>query len=118
MLKAKVVEIGPEAISKNDPLLILFDETASAQLRRVSIVQRFVEVDGQTFDLTIGDTISIDDQEFKVTYVGQLVKSNMEMIGHATFCFQEVPEQPQHNGIYLTPQTFPKIHVGSIITYS
>nr|WP_252895174.1 PTS glucitol/sorbitol transporter subunit IIA [Liquorilactobacillus satsumensis] len=43
MLEAKVVEIGPEAVSKDDDLLILFDETASTQLRRVSIVQRFAK---------------------------------------------------------------------------
>ncbi|KRL38829.1 PTS glucitol/sorbitol transporter subunit IIA [Liquorilactobacillus uvarum] len=117
MLKAEVVEIGPEAISKNDPLLILFNETASIQLRRVSIVQRFSKTKDASYDIAAGDKISIDDQEYEVTYVGQLVKSNMEMIGHATLSFEKVPEKPQHNGIYLRPYTFPKIHVGSVIKY-
>ncbi|GAJ25947.1 PTS system, IIA component [Liquorilactobacillus sucicola DSM 21376 = JCM 15457] len=117
MLKAEVVEIGPEAISKNDPLLILFDETASTKLRRVSIVQRFSKSGDANYDIAAGNKISIDDQEYEVVYAGQLVKSNMEMIGHATLCFSEVPETPQHNGIYLKPFDFPKIHVGSIIKY-
>ncbi|KRM95817.1 PTS system, glucitol sorbitol-specific IIA component [Liquorilactobacillus aquaticus DSM 21051] len=117
MLKAEVIEIGPEAISENDPLLILFDETASTQLRRVSIVQRFSKTEDADYDFSAGDKISIDDQEYEVAYVGQLVKSNMEMIGHATLCFEKTPENPQHNGIYLKPYTFPKIQVGSVIKY-
>nr|WP_252895175.1 PTS glucitol/sorbitol transporter subunit IIA [Liquorilactobacillus satsumensis] len=59
----------------------------------------------------------IDDQLYEILYVGQLVQSNMEMIGHATLFFEDVPEKPQHNGIYLTPQKMPEIHVGSVIKY-
>ncbi|KRL40557.1 PTS system, glucitol sorbitol-specific IIA component [Liquorilactobacillus nagelii DSM 13675] len=117
MLKAKIVEIGPEAISADDPLLILFDETASSQLRHVSVVQRFISPNEQHFSLKTGGQIKIDEQVYEVAYVGFLVADNMEMIGHATLFFEEVPEQPQHNGIYLKPYQIPKLHVGSIISY-
>ncbi|KRL04789.1 PTS glucitol/sorbitol transporter subunit IIA [Liquorilactobacillus oeni] len=117
MLKAKVVEIGPEAVSENDNLLILFDETASTQLRRVSVVQRFTEPQNNGYQFQAKHQLSIDDQVYEITHVGQLVQSNMEMIGHATLFFEEVPEKTQHNGIYLKPYKMPKIHVGSVIKY-
>jgi PTS system glucitol/sorbitol-specific IIA component len=117
MLKAKIVEIGPEAISADDPLLILFDETASVQLRHVSVVQRFISPNEQRFSLKVGGQVKIDDQVYKVEHVGSLVADNMEMIGHATLFFEEVPVRPQHNGIYLKPYTVPKVHVGSVICY-
>ncbi len=117
MLEAKVVEIGPEALSPDDPLLILFDETASQQLRRVSIVQRFISSTDHGFHLQIGDQLRIDDQDYQVSHVGKLVENNMNAIGHATLFFEPVPKQPQHNGIYLTPYQLPKIKVGSLISY-
>ena len=117
MLEAKIVEIGPEAISANDPLLILFDETASQQLRRVSIGQRFIAPTEASFTLATGDQLMIDDQQYRVTHVGKLVANNMEAVGHATLFFEPVPKQPQHNGIYLEPYQLPKIKVGSLIRY-
>lgn len=117
MLEAKVVEIGPEAISAKDPLLILFDETASQQLRRVSIVQRFIAPAEASFTLATGDQLMIDNQQYRVTHVGKLVANNMEAVGHATLFFEPVPKQPQHNGIYLEPYHLPKIKVGSLIRY-
>ncbi|WP_281164241.1 PTS glucitol/sorbitol transporter subunit IIA [Liquorilactobacillus sicerae] len=117
MLEAKVVEIGPEAVSPGDPLLILFDETASQQLRRVSIVQRFISANDNGFHLQAGDQLLIDDQGYQVIHVGKLVENNMDAIGHATLFFEPVPKQPQHNGIYLTPYQLPQIKVGSLIRY-
>lgn len=84
MLEAKVVEIGPEAISKDDPLIILFDETASVQLRRVSVVQHFLDLNSEERKLKNLEKISIDNQIYEVKHIGELVQSNMEMIGHAT----------------------------------
>ncbi|EJF00916.1 PTS glucitol/sorbitol transporter subunit IIA [Liquorilactobacillus mali] len=117
MLEAKVVEIGPEAISKNDPLMILFDETASVQLRRVSVVQHFINSDIKKRDIKSLKNIQIDDQVYEIKHIGELVQSNMEMIGHATLFFAPVPENPQHSGIYLEPYELPNISVGSVIKY-
>ncbi|MDN2452804.1 PTS glucitol/sorbitol transporter subunit IIA [Lactobacillus sp. UCMA15818] len=117
MLEAKVVEIGPEAISKGDPLMILFDETASVQLRRVSVVQHFVDSNSKKRELKNLKKISIDGQVYEIKHIGELVQSNMEMIGHATLFFKAVPEEPQHSGIYLEPYTLPSVAVGSVIKY-
>ncbi|KRM90367.1 PTS glucitol/sorbitol transporter subunit IIA [Liquorilactobacillus cacaonum] len=117
MLEAKVVEIGPEAISKDDPLIILFDETASVQLRRVSVVQHFLDLNSEERKLKNLEKISIDNQIYEVKHIGELVQSNMEMIGHATLFFEPVPEEPQHSGIYVKPYKLPDISVGSVIKY-
>ncbi|MFT8668892.1 MAG: PTS glucitol/sorbitol transporter subunit IIA [Liquorilactobacillus hordei] len=117
MLEAKVVEIGPEAISKDDPLMILFDETASVQLRRVSVVQHFIDLSSKKRNLKNLKKISVDNQVYEIKHIGELVQSNMEMIGHATLFFEPVPEEPQHSGIYLEPYKLPDVSVGSVIKY-
>ena len=117
MLESKVMEIGSEAISAKDPLLILFDETASDQLCKVSIIQRFSSLLPENYTLKEGSKIKFDDQEYIVKYVGALVKSNILMIGHATLNFKAVPEKPQQNSIYVEPYSLPKIKPGTIIKY-
>ena len=39
MIQAKITEIGTEAINKEEPMLILFDKTATAALRKYSVIQ-------------------------------------------------------------------------------
>ena len=39
------------------------------------------------------------------------------MLGHVTLYFTEVPDEPQNNAIYLSPEKMPSIHVGSTIEY-
>ncbi len=118
MLESQVMSIGSEAISADDPLLILFDETASDQLRKVSVIQRFSGLLPENYDIAVGNKIKFDDQEYTVKYVGELVKSNILMIGHATLNFKDVPENPQQNAIYLEPYRLPQIKKGTIIKYS
>ena len=39
MIQATITEIGTEAINKEEPMLILFDKTATAALRKYSVIQ-------------------------------------------------------------------------------
>ena len=59
----------------------------------------------------------IDDQVYTVKFKGDLVDSNFSMLGHVTLYFTEVPDVPQNNAIYLSPEKMPSIHVGSTIEY-
>lgn len=113
---AVVQAIGPQAISKTEPILILFDETATASLQQIAIVQKFTSA-LTPVPLQTGSHLAIDDQRYTVEYAGPLVEANLQSIGHATLYFTEVPAKPMDNGLYLTPTSLPTIKVGSVITY-
>lgn len=117
MLKTKVTSIGKHAGSKGDGLIILFNETASDKLRDVSMIHEKLSDFEQKFDLKVGQNVSFDQQSYEVTYIGQLVESNLMSIGHTIFDFHAVPENPRANAIYLKSAGEPDVQVGTVITF-
>ncbi|MHC9536503.1 PTS glucitol/sorbitol transporter subunit IIA [Dellaglioa sp. BT-FLS60] len=116
MIKARIEEIGKDAISKKEPIVILFNQSATDDLRQVSVIQSF-EAGQEITSPKTGDDMQIDDQTYKIDFAGELVDSNFKSVGHATLFFMATPEHPQPNGIYLTPHVLPDFKVGSTITY-
>lgn len=57
MIQAKITEIGTEAINKEEPMLILFDKTATAALRKYSVIQEVSK--DEPFSLKAGGTIAL-----------------------------------------------------------
>lgn len=115
-ITATVSAIGPSAIDPKEPILVFFDETATASIQQIAVIQKFDEP-VRSLSLDRGSRLSIDDQTYTVAYAGGLVAANLTSIGHATLYFTAVPAKPMENGIYLTPTNLPKLHVGSVITY-
>lgn len=64
MIQAKITEIGTEAINKEEPMLILFDKTATAALRKYSVIQEVSK--DEPFSLKAGGTIAFDDQVYTI----------------------------------------------------
>ncbi|GEP19719.1 PTS glucitol/sorbitol transporter subunit IIA [Pediococcus argentinicus] len=117
MISSKIIEIGKQAISKSDPLAILFDESATDDLKQVAIIQQFDKQSNKQLDIKAGSQIEIGDNEYEVKAVGKLVNGNMQNIGHATLVFDKIPETPLASAIYLEPYTFPEFKVGASINY-
>ncbi|MGM9903226.1 hypothetical protein A5844_001978 [Enterococcus sp. 10A9_DIV0425] len=116
MIHAIIKEVGTAAFSEKEPLLILFDQSATAALRNYSIIQEITsEV---AFSLQIGDSISFDEQEYLIEHIGPLANDNLTTVGHSTLIFgQQSEENKIANGIYLSPYQLPKIKVGTKIVY-
>ncbi|ASZ08330.1 MULTISPECIES: PTS glucitol/sorbitol transporter subunit IIA [Enterococcus] len=116
MIQANVVEIGPEAINEKEPMLILFNNTATTTLRNYSIIQEFLNK--EPFKLESGKTIRFDEQEYTIEHVGTTANQNLETVGHVTLVFDEhQPENTIVNGVYLNPYQLPEIHLGTQIYY-
>ena len=116
MKKAIVRSIGKEAISKKEPLIILFDESATEALENFSVIQRFEKKSENK--LTAGNSILFDKQEYKIVEVGPLADENLLSMGHVTLVFKEVGKEDQlANALYLEPYELPTIEVGTIIQY-
>lgn len=115
-IKAKITEIGPQALDSNDDFLVLFNSSATLDLRKVALIQEFAAGQQQLLDLQVGQKIMIDHHSFTIQAVGQQVNDQLRAIGHTILYFQDSPSNPQINGVYVTG-TMPKLQVGSIICY-
>lgn len=116
MITSTVTYIGESAINEKEPMLVLFNESATENLKQISIIQQ-VEPD-ITFNLTNGDRIDIDGTPYSIQYVGNLANSNLNHLGHTVLLFAEVPENDIiENALYLSPHSLPTIKNNSIITY-
>ncbi|MER2181213.1 MAG: PTS glucitol/sorbitol transporter subunit IIA [Desemzia incerta] len=119
MLITKITAIGNSAISKRDPLIILFGEQATEELRKVSVIQSKVSED-HLIELKTGGIIAFGEQEYEILDVGSLANTNLNSIGHVTLNFAQPPEAKEdriENGVYLTPFELPELSVGLEITY-
>ena len=116
IVQATVKSIGEQALSTEEKMVIFFDESATKELQKVSVIQHFLEV--VDFHLQQGDCLSIGDYVYTISYIGAFVNQNLSQMGHATLMFTEVPEEGQlSNSLYLTPTIFPKIEIGTMISY-
>lgn len=116
MITSKIVEIGPNAIVENDPLVILFGPEATSNLKDVAVIQKF---DGPhpEFKLKRGSQIKIREHSYTVSFCGKLVNANLQGVGHATLCFEPIPDTPLESAVYLSPEKFPGFAVGDKLTY-
>lgn len=115
-MKAIVTEIGARALDEKEPIIILFGEGATESLKEYSVIQTFQE--SSPMELKQGDQLKIDDQEYRILYVGSFANKNLNSIAHVTLIFDQVPnEDPIVNGLYLSPGKLPKIQVGTVIEY-
>ncbi|WP_125709466.1 PTS glucitol/sorbitol transporter subunit IIA [Lacticaseibacillus porcinae] len=115
---SKVTAIGTHALDPADPLVILFGVSATAALRDVAVIQEFADADAQlALTVAVGDQVQIDELSYVVQRVGKLANQNLQTIGHVSLIFDQIPDQPMENALYLEPKVKPTIKVGSTITY-
>ncbi|KRM55527.1 PTS glucitol/sorbitol transporter subunit IIA [Lacticaseibacillus sharpeae] len=118
-LKSVVKEIGAQALSPKDQMVILFGDKATPALRDVSVIQEFADPSAQKkMTVKVGDHLYINQIKYRVIGVGGITNANLQQIGHATLVFQPVPAEDQlGNAIYLTPTAKPVFKVGTEIVY-
>jgi PTS system glucitol/sorbitol-specific IIA component len=118
-LKSIVKEIGADALSPKDQMVILFGDKATDALRDVSVIQELTDPQAQkTMEMKVGDHLIINDIKFRVIGVGGITNANLQQIGHATLVFQPVPSEDQlGNALYLFPNAKPVFTPGTEIIY-
>lgn len=118
MIKTQITAIGDSAINTKDPLIILFGEQATEELRKVSVIQKTVSIE-KKIDLHPGGTVTFGEQVYSIQHVGSLANANFNSIGHITLIFSELPEDKEdriENGVYLMPHELPILSVGTEIS--
>lgn len=115
-MKTIVSEIGSQALSEKEPIVILFGETATPALRNYSVIQEIK--DNEPVELKKAGKILFDGEEYTIQFVGKTANQNLQSIGHLTLIFDKVPEENQIvNGVYLTPYKVPAFKKNTEIIY-
>ncbi|MGY3766479.1 PTS glucitol/sorbitol transporter subunit IIA [Vagococcus vulneris] len=117
MIKSVVKNVGNQALSPEDNLVVLFNTNATPNLSEFCVLQEVEE--NASFDLSIGDAISFDDQTYTIKFVGPLANRDLNDLSHTSIFFQEVPTDNQiANALYVEPHKMPIISEGTVITFS
>lgn len=112
--KTEVVRLGSEALNALDQnLLILFGQEVPEILEDMVFVHNNKQISAEPKK---GDLVLVDDQEFEILCVGDVVYQNLSQLGHCTLTFGENEDQEILPGsIYLKAVKAPKAGIGSII---
>ncbi|WP_179394333.1 PTS glucitol/sorbitol transporter subunit IIA [Lacticaseibacillus absianus] len=118
-ITATIKAIGESALSPTDPLVILFDDSATPALRAVTLIQQFDDPQAQRdLEMQAGDTLTIDGEDFAVTAVGKLANANLRSIGHVALVFAPQPAVDRlESALYLKPTSRPHFTVGTTLVY-
>lgn len=105
--------IGPEAASFADQgMYVLFGDGAPASLADFCFT---IDMNQSTDDIKPGDRLVIDGVAFPVTAVGNLVRKNLDGLGHITVNFDGAA-QAQLEGTLHVQGRPPTLTIGSTIS--
>lgn len=113
IFETQVTNIGPEAeMFQQEKMLIFFGDDAPETLADYCYN---IQLTPSTNEITAGMTFSFDDQPYTITAVGDVVKKNLDDLGHITLRFDgsETAELP--GTLYVEEKTMPIITVGTKI---
>ncbi|MFZ4450366.1 PTS glucitol/sorbitol transporter subunit IIA [Salibacterium aidingense] len=113
--QADVTMIGPEVeLMLEDDILILFNETATADLKEIAVVHNGKEI---SENIEAGDEFVIDGTAYKILFVGGKVNETMNDLGHATLQFNGENESDMPGTICLESGINKDITTNSILQF-
>ncbi|MDT2596402.1 PTS glucitol/sorbitol transporter subunit IIA [Enterococcus dongliensis] len=113
IFETQVTNIGPEAeMFRQEKMLIFFGNEAPETLADYCYN---IQLTPSTDEITTGMDFLFDNQAYKITAVGDVVKKNLDDLGHITLRFDgsETAELP--GTLYVEDKELPVITVGTKI---
>ncbi|WP_113713350.1 PTS glucitol/sorbitol transporter subunit IIA [Priestia endophytica] len=110
-----VTEVGSQVeLFLQEKMIILFNDSAPDDLRDVSVVHKRCPLEE---DIKIGDELVIDNQSFKVTFVGDKVNETMRDLGHSTITFDGSSKSEMPGMICVEAKEIPAITSSSQLMF-
>lgn len=113
IFETQVTNIGPEAeMFQAENMLIFFGDEAPDTLADYCYN---IELKASTGEILPGMTFTFDDQAYQITAVGDVVKKNLDDLGHITLRFDGSTEAELPGTLYVEAKAMPTIQVGTKI---
>jgi len=117
MVSSKIVEIGELAISEDYPILILFNSTAPAEFREISIIHDFKDKPQKDM-LKKGSKIMFGNTTYTVEDIGHVANQTLYDLGHISLYFGlEEGANLLPGSALLSPYQIPEVKVGDSIRF-
>lgn len=109
----KVTNIGPLASEfYPENMIIMFKDNAPEELSDYCVLHNVNELQE---DIKSGYTLKIDDAQYKITAVGDVVNKNLKELGHITLKFDGSTEPALEGTLYLEDKPVKEVSIGSVI---
>lgn len=117
MIKSTISEIGEFSYFEDEPIIILFNNTAPEGLREVCIIHDY-DANPESDLLKVGSKIIFGEEEYEVVEIGHTANSSLIELGHASFYF-DLPEDQEllPGSVSLSPHILPDIKIGDEISF-
>lgn len=113
IFQTQVKEIGLEAeMLKEEHMMVLFGEDAPPMLAEFCYN---IELHKSTAAIIEGMELIVDDTHYLVTAVGNLVRKNLDDLGHISIKFDGATVAELPGTLYVEAKELPDIKVGSVI---
>ena len=114
IFEAKVIQVGPEAqnMIQDANMLILFGEEAPGDLAEYCF-----KIDNKNLlgSILEGGKLVVDNQEYSITAVGNVVEKNLTRLGHITISFDGSKEGSLPGTLHVAADQAVVIEKGSTI---
>ncbi|MBL1229705.1 PTS glucitol/sorbitol transporter subunit IIA [Enterococcus sp. BWB1-3] len=108
-----VTNIGSEAdMFREENMLIFFGDEAPEMLADYCYN---IELKPSSGEILPGMDFVFDNQSYKITAVGEVVKKNLDALGHITLRFDGSNKAELPGTLYVERKTMPAIQVGTTI---
>ena len=97
---------------KAEGIFIMFGDNAPDELKDYCYAVSVEPINGQ---IAAGQTLCIDDNEYKITAVGHEAPVTLAGLGHCTVCFSGSTEVELPGTIYVENKPMPVMQEGTII---
>lgn len=94
-------------------LFLLFGENAPANLAEYCYT---IDVTATSSDILAGQSLNIDGQSYRITAVGDVVRKNLDGLGHISINFDGSNSPTLGGTLHITGDGMPSIGIGSVIT--
>lgn len=112
--ESKVIATGAAAsafLAEN--FFITFGEEAPAELKDYCYI---IEKNPVSEEITVGDSLTIDATSYKITAVGDVVRQNLDNLGHITIRFDGEETAEQSGTLHVESAEGVKLDTGSTLT--
>lgn len=117
MISTKIVEIGELAISDEWKILILFNTTAPAEFREISVIHQFKDTPQKEM-LKKGSKIMFGNTTYTVEDIGSVANQTLYDLGHISLYFGlEEGANLLPGSALLSPYIMPEVKVGDSIRF-
>lgn len=112
--KNNIKSIGCAVESFEDQeMFILFGDNAPDTLKDFCYC---IDVLPVSETIKVGQNLAIDNNEYKITAIGNVAEKNLVNLGHITIVFDGATEASLPGSIYVEKKEVPKLVVGSEIS--